>query len=463
MVADRRRGGDRVSNPRAAFLWFAAGGGALLALLKWATSSWFPSVVLSLILPVALSLILIVAYGFVLWDREVKGPKFEHAGDNLYYVGFLYTLISLAVSLYRFTSEGYAEEIVQGFGVALSSTVFGLIGRVFVNQSSGGEPARVEAAARQRLVVAHRELRAEMDYAIADYKRFREDLGELRESVERAKGVTAAESKALADEAARLEDLRGLGSRLDKAAEGALGMIAERQEELAAHMKEEAMATLRNIASQHEALSDGMVKAQRDALDRVAGRLNDAASSLDGSAASMARTIRTKEQEIEAQATALRSAVDLALKSLGTADFEREVASRVLDPAETRLRRLIDGFRPLVESLGSTQAGQERVVVESGRIVQQLSRAFAQTEELAGRYENAADSLARAATTLESLPEHLERQSARSETVAHETGVVGERLREIRDALESASASMVAATESSSKPKRGIFGSFRRN
>ena len=90
---------------------------------------------------------------------------------------------------------------------------------------------------------------------------------------------------------------------------------------------------------QQEALSDGTVKAQRDALDRVAARLDDAASSLEGSAASMARTIGTKEREIEAQATALRSAVDLALESFRTADFEREVATRVLDPAETRLRQ----------------------------------------------------------------------------------------------------------------------------
>ncbi len=83
MAPGHRRGGDQDLSPRAAFLWFAVGGGLLLLLLKLATSHWLP--------PVALSLILIGAYGFVLWDREFKGPKFEHAGDNLYYVGFLYT------------------------------------------------------------------------------------------------------------------------------------------------------------------------------------------------------------------------------------------------------------------------------------------------------------------------------------------------------------------------------------
>ncbi|MXX75989.1 MAG: hypothetical protein F4210_12705 [Holophagales bacterium] len=443
----RRRGRDRDLNPRAAFLLFAGGGGLLLGLLKLATSSWLP--------PVALSLFLIVAYGFVLWDRELKGPKFEHAGDNLYYVGFLYTLISLVVSLYRFTSDGY-EDIVAGFGVALSSTVVGLIGRVVVNQSFAAEPAQVEAAARRNLVDAHRALRREMDYSIEDYRRFREDLGELRESVERAKGVAAAESKALADETARLEDLRGLGSRLEKAAEGAIGKIAERQDELAVHMKEEAMTTFRNVASQQEGLSEGMAAAQRDVLDRVAARLDEAASSL-------ARTIETKEQEIEAQASALRSAVDRSLESFRAADFEREVATRVLDPAEIRLRQLIDGIQPLVESLGSTQAGQERAVAETGRTLQQLSRAFAQNEDLAGRYRDAADSLAKAASALESLPEQFERQSARSETVAREAAATGEHLRRIGDTLESASASLASAAESSSKRRRGLFGLLRQN
>lgn len=456
MAPGRRRGGERDPNPRAAFLWFAAGGGLLLALLKLVTSHWFP--------PILLSLILIVAYGFfVLWDRELSGPRFEHAGDNLYYVGFLYTLISLAVSLYRFTSDGFTEDIVQGFGVALSSTVFGLIGRVYVNQSSGGETAHLEAASRLSLVGAHRELRAEMDYAIADYKRFREDLGELREAVERAKGATAEETEALADEATRLEDVRGLASRLNKAAEGVIGRIAERQEEMAVDMKDEAMATLRNIATQQETLSAGMAKAQRDVLDGVAARLDDASSSLDGSAASMMRTIKNSEQVIETGASGLRSEMDRSLESLRAVDFEREVAARVLDPAGARFRQLLDGFQPLVESLGSTQEGQERAVAESKRLLQLLSHAFVQSETLAGRYKDTADSLAQAASTLDSLPDQLERQAARSEAVARETATAGEHLRQISSALESASSSLAAVAESSPKRKRGLFGSFRRN
>ena len=442
-------------NPRAAFLAFAGGGGLLLALLKLATSGWFP--------PVALSLILIGAYGFVLWDRELKGPRFEHAGDNLYYVGFLYTLISLAVTLYRFSnSDGYTEDIVQGFGVALSSTVFGLIARVYVNQSSVGEPAQVETAARQGLAVAHRHLRLEMDYALLDYKRFREDLGELRESLERAKRANAEESNALANEAAKLEDLHSLGSRLDNAAEGAIGRIAARQAEMAVHMKEEATAALQNLASQQEALSDHMANGLRGALEPVAARLDDAVSSLDRSAASMARTIKTAEQGIEAEASALRSAVVRSLESFRTADFEREVASRVLEPAEVRLSQLIGGFQPLVESLGRTQAASEQAVAESRGTLQQLSRAFAQGEDLAGAIRTISDSLTRAASTLDSLPEQLERQSARSEVLVREAATAGEGLREFSGALESASASLVDAAQSPER-KRRIFGRLWRD
>ncbi|MCY3933808.1 MAG: hypothetical protein OXH70_19020 [Acidobacteria bacterium] len=455
MAPPGARSSGREDGPsrRLVFAAFTLGGGVAILIVKsiWA---W---------LAVIVSFGLILSYGLLLWDRTEKRPRFAHAGDNLYYVGFLYTLFSLAHSLYRFTADGDTEDIVTGFGLALSSTVFGLVGRVIVNQPAGDELGETEERSRVDLARAHRELRAEMEYAIADFKRFREDLGELRGAVERAKGVTAEETKALANEASRLEDVSGLASRLDKAAEGAIGRIAERQEEMAADMKDEAMATLRNIATQQETLSAGMAKAQRDALDRVAARLDDASSSLDGSAASMARTIGKSEQEIEARASALRTAMDRSLESFRAADFEHEVAARVLDPAEVRLRELIDGFQPLVESLGRTQAGQERAVAESGRILQQLSRASAQSEDLAGRYQAASDSLAKAASTLGSLPEQLERQSVRSEAVARETAAAGEHLRQINGALESASASLTAAAESSSKRRRGIFGPFRRN
>ena len=235
--------------------------------------------------------ILIVAYGFLLWDRELGRPKFDHAGDNLYYVGFLYTLISLAVSLYLFTSDGYTEEIVRGFGVALSSTVFGLIGRVFVNQSPEDEAAVVEARARGTLVSAHHELRAQMDYAIEDYKRFRQDLGELQESVSAARLAAAEKRQELEGETARLDDLHRVGSRLEKAAEDAMRRMADQQEALATKLEEAASAAVGRIAAHQDDWILNMAESQRGVFETVAARHDESASRLEKAAASMAQAI----------------------------------------------------------------------------------------------------------------------------------------------------------------------------
>lgn len=75
----------------------------------------------------------------------------ETIGDNSYYLGFLFTLTSLAVTLY-FVIEAGSEtarlipEIISGFGVALSSTIVGVFLRVLMLQ------LKVDVETRERRV-----------------------------------------------------------------------------------------------------------------------------------------------------------------------------------------------------------------------------------------------------------------------------------------------------------------------
>ena len=57
-------------------------------------------------------------------------------GDNIYYLGFLFTLVSLAYTLYKFTStDSEIDQIIKNFGIALSTTLIGVVGRVYFNQT----------------------------------------------------------------------------------------------------------------------------------------------------------------------------------------------------------------------------------------------------------------------------------------------------------------------------------------
>ena len=409
-----------------------------------------------------MSFALIFWYGCLLWDWPEKRPHFDHAGDNLYYVGFLYTLISLADSLRRFTAQGYTEDIVtgfvSGFSLALSSTFFGLVARVIVNQPADDEPAGIEARSRADLARGHRELRAQMDYAIEDYQRFREDLTELRTSVEDAKAAGARQGQILEAETARLDDLHGLGSRLEIAAEDAVRKMAEQQEELVRGLKHASAAAIQEVGVNQEQWAARMAEEQGRISREVAARHEEMASRLGESVASMVRAIGVRREAFEGDAQTVRRTIEQSLKSLRSVDFQREIADRVLDPAGAQLRELIEGFEPLVVGLQSARADQQRATESNREILQHLARVFSQNQDLASGYQVAADSLAKAADALSSLPKQFERQSGRTEAALAEVDTVGERLRAISGALDSATASVaVVASQLESRRGRGLF------
>ncbi|MER9675025.1 hypothetical protein [Mesorhizobium sp. M0208] len=96
----------------------------------------------------------------------------EQTGDNLYYMGFLFTLTSLGVSLFQFGTEGSTDTIVQNFGIAITSTITGIALRVFYNQMRR-DPADIERTARHELADMTRRVRAEMESVTREFADFR--------------------------------------------------------------------------------------------------------------------------------------------------------------------------------------------------------------------------------------------------------------------------------------------------
>ncbi len=112
----------------------------------------------------------------------------ETIGDNCYYLGFLFTLVSLAYTLYKvgaITDGGDPSvnipEVISGFGVALSSTIFGVGLRIIMMQF------RVDFYAKDR------EVRAELEKTTGEFRRT------LSDALSRMKSF-AAESVQLAAE-----------------------------------------------------------------------------------------------------------------------------------------------------------------------------------------------------------------------------------------------------------------------
>ncbi|MFC1488834.1 hypothetical protein ACFL6B_03200 [Thermodesulfobacteriota bacterium] len=98
------------------------------------------------------------------------------AGDNLYYLGFLYTLTSLSCALYQFTQEkGGTEAITSNFGIALTTTILGLVFRVVLYQMRQ-DPVEIEREARIELGEAARRLKHELDDVVVEMNSFRRGI-----------------------------------------------------------------------------------------------------------------------------------------------------------------------------------------------------------------------------------------------------------------------------------------------
>jgi ElaB/YqjD/DUF883 family membrane-anchored ribosome-binding protein len=152
----------------------------------------------------AVPVLIMVGYAVLLGARLFR-LRDDQAGDNLYYMGFLFTLTSLAVSLYQFSAAGSAEQIVQNFGIAIASTIAGITLRILFNQMRR-DPVEVEATARLELAEASRRVKRELESVILEFGYFRrmtqqsitDAIDEVQESVGQAHQQFAGELKKLA-------------------------------------------------------------------------------------------------------------------------------------------------------------------------------------------------------------------------------------------------------------------------
>jgi hypothetical protein len=111
---------------------------------------------------------IMLAYAALIFLARNLRLRDDQSGDNLYYMGFLFTLTSLGVSLYQFSAEHAAEDIVQNFGIAIGSTIAGIGLRVVFNQMRR-DPVEIERMMRLELAEAARRVRRELDSTVVEF------------------------------------------------------------------------------------------------------------------------------------------------------------------------------------------------------------------------------------------------------------------------------------------------------
>jgi len=124
--------------------------------------------------------LLMLAYAAMIVLARGLRLRSDQTGDNFYYMGFIFTLVSLGTSLYQYSTGGGVDDIIRNFGVAVASTIAGIILRIMFNQVRR-DPIEFEQASRLDLAEASRKVRRELDgiqYEIAHFRRTNQQMAQ---------------------------------------------------------------------------------------------------------------------------------------------------------------------------------------------------------------------------------------------------------------------------------------------
>jgi len=88
----------------------------------------------------------------------------EQMGDSFYYLGFLFTLTALVFSLFSLGTDGI-DDLLKKFGVAITTTLIGLIGRIIMSQFRESLD-EIKEKAESQISAAARKLNVQLESSI---------------------------------------------------------------------------------------------------------------------------------------------------------------------------------------------------------------------------------------------------------------------------------------------------------
>jgi methyl-accepting chemotaxis protein len=210
----------RRSDPLAplAFLFFTAAGVAYIVVAK---SLSLPSSIVTGV-PVAL----MIVYALAIWSTRRLRLRDDQSGDNFYYMGFIYTLTSLGMSLYQYSSGSSVDDIVRNFGVAVASTITGIVLRIVFNQMRR-DPMEFEHISRLELADTSRRVRRELEGVLYEMTHFRrtnqqmldEVFDESRKQIEKVGSEVAQVAERMTQLSAATESVQAFQSQFETASQ----------------------------------------------------------------------------------------------------------------------------------------------------------------------------------------------------------------------------------------------------
>ncbi len=368
------------SRVRWIFLGTTLGG----ALSIFASTWWGWPTAVNLILP---ALAMVVYFTACFAKRRDSLLTAEQIGDSFYYMGFLFTLASIAASLIQLGLQGSGQmdmaSLLTRFGVAVLTTGLGMVARLCMVQFRFDE-LQAEPAARNSINAALTELAAEIRAGLTNFRQVRT-------------GATAALDAALAKAEARIQEgndardrrvellFSGIAARHDKALaqlEARIVAIKLEPDQLRAELREAMMGLEGEIVRVTTAVSGivGASQAQGKAWHALSTRIDKAGEAL-GHIADQGNGLARLQESLGATGTnvaALNAAlteVAVTVTRIGRdlSDQQRSVAATALStdatltamrdlPAE--MRKTMDELRAGIAGSRDDASGHRHILVE---------------------------------------------------------------------------------------------------
>ena len=336
---------------------------------------------------------LILLYASLTLFRTRFRLRYDQAGDNCYYMGFIFTLVSLGVALYLIRGgvsvQEYGIDVVRDFGLALSTTVVGIICRVSLTQMRE-DPHDIEEAVRRELIEHSRALSGQLRASVgmlAEIRQTTEDrlktyVYEMRQVVEehhsRAKELRDATQsladgvKSLADDLASVERPTGRMRDAAEAVVGSIGSLAVTSKQAGTAFEQIDTAAGRVVAG-YEMAASASVEAANQGAKATAGMVQgaDASAALVvqlrelivvlSQAASGSEAYKSMSEDVKALTDALRfatrsiaSANSRLTAAEGTLTAQTEVAERAARSLTAQLEALAAAHARLAQTQAPT-------------------------------------------------------------------------------------------------------------
>ena len=368
-------------------------------------------------------------FGYVIRDTEVTG---DTKGDAIYYLGLLFTFAALVAALATFDWEtsGTTSGAIRNFGIALLTTIVGLVGRVWFAMSRE-TPGDVAETVRYQLDEAVFAMKGSLDRARDDLdimaNKFRDsagDLGATSESIAdtvRKVAATSGSLESCANQVVEAADALARGmNRFDGALGGgrdALDGLRERTGELVGYFHA--------VAEQLGAVIATFAEIDRIARPTAKGIL----ATGDGVAASAreASTLAASLAGLRGSAAKANSALAGVADSVGSHDVVpllREAAERMrrgsrgiesigreADGIDGALRELGSSARGACDGLASVTGTARRIGEQLGGVGPELSAGMGPVKERVGELHDGLGGVMEQSAEVSSALDGLRRQT----------------------------------------------------